>query len=183
MPTARGSDFELTAPEKQLLATINFDALKLEGHEDAIRNGKAVCALMKSLMSRKAIPELRVKWFIDPDLHPGGRGSSRKQVFERNGCTGDDIPRHPHFLPYFWYFLYGANLPAPAIAEFRAAVDQCGQVSSSDVVPLGRAARTIARAHRLDAHDASDEFYKLALDCGIWPSYADHIRGAVRKMR
>ena len=62
------------------------------------RNGEAVCALMKSLIARKVIPELRVKWFTDPAYFPGGRGKSRQQVFERNGCRGEDIFRHPHFL-------------------------------------------------------------------------------------
>lgn len=179
----REPDFALTEPEQKLLATINFDALKLDGYEDAKRNGNAVCDLMKSLIARKAIPELRVKWFTDPKLYPGGRGKSRQQVFERNGCRGEEIFRHPHFLEYLWYFLYGANLPASAIEEFRTALKERGQISSSDVVPLGKTARQIARSHGLQAHDASEEFYKLALDCGIWHSYAEHIRDAVRKMR
>lgn len=177
----REPDFALTQAEQELLTTIVFELP--DGYEAVRRNGEAVCALMRSLIARKAIPQLRVKWFTDPDFHPGGRGKSRKQMFERNGCMGEEIFRHPHFLEYLWHFLYGANLPVPATEKFRATVKRCGQVSSSDIVPLGKAARAIARAHRLQAHDASDEFYKLALDCGIWHSYAEHIRDAVRKMR
>jgi hypothetical protein len=77
-------DFPLTQAERELLATISFDLL--DGYEAVQRNGEAVCALMKSLIARKVIPELRVKWFTDPAYFPGGRGRSRQQVFERNGC-------------------------------------------------------------------------------------------------
>jgi hypothetical protein len=174
---------DLTAEESTLLKTVKLDPGKLKGYEDTKRNGEAACALMKSLIARRAIPELRVQWFTDPKLFPGGRGKSRRQLFERNGCIGEEIFRHPHFLEYLHYFLYGADLPASAIEEFCAAVDTCGDVSSSDVVPLGNTARGIARGHSLQAHDASEEFYKLALDCGIWHRYAESIRDAVRKMR
>lgn len=175
----KDSDFPLTQTERELLATIAFDVP--EGDEAVKRNGQAVCALMKSLIARKAIPELRVKWFTDPAYFPGGRGKSRKQMFERNGCIGDEIFRHPHFLEYLRTFLYGANLPATAIAQFREAVVDCGQVTSGDIVPLGKKARDIARAHELAAHNVCEEFYKLALECGIWRSYAEHIRDAVKQ--
>jgi hypothetical protein len=88
---------------------------------------------------------LRVKGFTDPKLYPGGRGKSRQQVFENNGCVGEEIFRHPHFLEYennggvgeeifrhphfleyLWYFLYGTNLPASAIEEFRTALKDLG---------------------------------------------------------
>ena len=181
MLTKREPDFQLTDAEQKLLSTIAFDLP--DQYEVVIRNGEAVCALMKSLIARKAIPELRVNWFTNSAFHFGARGKSRKQVFEGNGCTGDAIFRHPHFLECLWHFLYGANLPPLAAAEFRAAVKSCGQVTSGDVVPLGKCARAIARAHQLQMHDASEEFYKLALECGIWHSYASHIRDAVRKAR
>ena len=67
--------------------------------------------------------------------------------------------------------------------EFRAAVEDCGDVTSSDVVPLGKTARQIARSRGLQAREASEEFHKLALDCGIDAGYAVFIRDAVRKMR
>jgi hypothetical protein len=180
---AREPDFPLTADERELLNTINFDALALDGYEDARRNGDAVCALMKSLIARKAIADVRRKYFTDPHSYPGGRGHSRQQDFERNGCSGDEILRHPHFLEFLRYFLYGADLPAPVIEEYREAVRRWGNVTSGDVVPLGKLARQLARAGRMKAHEASEEFHKLALDCGLWHSYASHIRDAVRQMR
>jgi hypothetical protein len=95
------------------------------------------------------------------------------------------LPDKPIVLKYrqpAWPY-NGADLPPRVIAEFRSAVERCGQVTSSDVVPLGKLARQLARAHHLKAHDASEEFHKLAIDCGMWHRDASHIRDAVRKMR
>jgi hypothetical protein len=75
MLTDRNPDFPLTQAEQDLLASIAFDLP--EGYEAVKRNGEVVCALMKSLIERKAIPELHVKWFTDPAYFPGGRGKSR----------------------------------------------------------------------------------------------------------
>src|SRR6266545_4467194 len=105
MTEIKQRDFELTASEKDLLAGITFNPHALREHEADIRNGDAVNTLMKSLIARNAIPPQRVKYFLDPTYYDGGRGKSRKQVFERNGCTGEDIFRHPHFLEYLRYFL------------------------------------------------------------------------------
>lgn len=179
----RGPDIELTDAEKALLATINFDALKLRGPDDARRNGSAVRDLVKSLAARRAIPEHRRRYFTDPRYYPGGYGRSRQQDFEKNGRYGDEVLVHPHFLEFAWYFLHGANLPAGAVEEFSAAVKSCGTVTSSDVIPLGKTARQIARRYRLEARKASEEFHKLAIDCGIDIGYAVFIRDAVRKMR
>jgi len=44
---------ELLPLEKDLLATIKFEALTLDGADDARRNGEAVCALMRALIARK----------------------------------------------------------------------------------------------------------------------------------
>lgn len=183
MISARSPDIALTDEEKAVLATINFDALTLRGPDDVQRNGHAVRDLMKLLAAKGAIPEQRKRYFTDSRYYAGGRGRSRQQVFESNGRYGDAILSNPHFLEYAWYFLYGAKLPENAINEFRTAVKRCGDVTSSDVIPLGKTARQIARSHGLEVREASEEFYKLALDCGIDVSYAVFVRDAVRKMR
>jgi hypothetical protein len=183
MHQAKQPDFELTAPEQELLTTIKLDQRVLVGYEHETRNGNAVCALMKSLIARHAIPEPRARYFIDPSYNRGGRGRSRKQVFERNGCTGDDIFRHPHFLEFLRYFLYGADLPEPVIQEFCTIARHCREITPRSITLLSKPARNLAHAYSLDAHEAGDEFYKLALDCGLKPAYADDVRRAVRKMR
>jgi hypothetical protein len=50
------------------------------------RRGRSrALALMKSLIARKAIPEVRTKYFTDADFDVGGGGRSRAEIFEKNG--------------------------------------------------------------------------------------------------
>jgi hypothetical protein len=172
----------LTPAEERLMTVIVFDPTALHSG-NAKQNGEAAAQLFKSLATRSAIPEVRLKYFTDPAYNPTGRGRSWKQIFERNGSAGDDMLTHPHFLRFLQYFISGPSLPQQVVSEFRAAIEECGQVTSSDVVPLGKLARQLARSSRLQPHAAYEEFYKLALDCGLWYGHAEHIRSAVRKMR
>jgi hypothetical protein len=174
---------ELTDEEQALLNQITLDSAALRGHEHWQANGDAVCALMQSLVARNAVPEARRKYFTDPDYNPGGRGRSHQQEFEKNGCTGDEILRHASFLKFLKYFLQGPDLPKEVKERFREAVIGCGNLTSGDVVPLGKLARQLVRDNQLNSSQASEEFYKLALDCGIWFSYAEHIRSSVKQMR
>lgn len=171
----------LTAEEQTLAEAIEFEALNLKDHIHAEQNAQLAVALMRSLIARDGIPEQRRKYFGDPAYHPGGRGSSRKQMFERNGCRGEAILRHPHFLAYLRYFIHGADLPPRVVAEFRTAVEECGMVTSGDIIPLGHKARTLARRLGLSRHEAREEFYKLALDCGLSSSTATAIRESAGK--
>jgi hypothetical protein len=127
--------------------------------------GEAALGLMKSLIARKAIPDVRSKYFTDQDFNVGGRGRSRAEIFEKNGTDGEAIFRHPHFLKYLRYFLYGPDLPPPVIEAFRQKIADMGLVTSSDIVPLGAFSRQLTRAHRLRGVDSAEEFFKLALDC------------------
>lgn len=138
---------------------------------------------MRSLIARKAIPEARVRFFNDPEYNIGGHGRSRREVFEKNGTRGEEIFRHPNFLKHLHYFLLGARLQAGVVAAFEGMVAECGHVTSGDVVPLGAFARQQTRAYRLQPAEASEEFYKLALDLNLGQSYASAIRDAVRRAR
>lgn len=171
----------LTPDERGLVAQINFDALSLSGADEAQRNGAAVTALMRLLTARAGIPEVRVRYFNDPEYFVGGRGSSRRQMFERNGTHGEEIFHRPHFLEYLRYFLDGPSLPRQVIDAFEVA--RCGNVTSGDVILLGRRARDLARSYRPDPSQAAEDFYKLALDCGLWVSYAQSVRNAVKQAR
>lgn len=176
-------DFALTPEEQKLLAEIKFKVSEFSGYKDAQRNGKTVNALVKSLLERKAIPAIRVKWFTDPELNPGGRGKSRKDIFDRNGSSGDEMLEHPSFLEFLFRFLCGPDLPKVAITTFRAAVVGYGKVTSGDIDGLRKTARSLTRQYQLNAHSAADDFYLLALECGVWHSYAESIRETVRSVR
>ena len=79
--------------------------------------------------------------------------------------------------------MLGADLPQTAIDEFSAKAFSYGHVSPSDALELGRLAKDLTRKHELAPHDAAEEFYKLALDCGIYQGHAISIRDAVKEIR
>jgi hypothetical protein len=182
-PTAAPS-FALTEEEQELLNGIVLRASELV-REPAlvVTNGDRVLALMKRLIARRAIPEARVRYFLDPNYNAGGRGQSRRAGFEGAGCYGDDIFRHTTFLKYLHYFLFGADLPSSVKADFSKEVAGCGPITSGDMQTLTKAARQLTRAKALEPKRASEEFYKLAIDCGLNSDSAGYVRKAVRQAR
>ncbi len=171
---------ELTDEEKAWIAEIVFvpDNPHEQWHTE--RNQELASLLTHSIFRRDAVPKHRKLWFIDPVLNPGGRGKSRKDAFQ-GSSDPERMIRHPHFLRYLHYFIFGPKLPQPLMAEFDRAVRDCGMVTSGDVDPLCRKARELARRHGLDKRSA-DEFYKLALET-MGPHYAGSIRDAVMQVR
>ena len=174
---------ELTPAEQELLDQLELDAGALKGQAMATRNGERAAQLTELLLARDgAIPPQRLAYFTEPEYCIGGRGSSHKERFERNLRQGSML-EHPHFLAYLRYFIHGPDLPESVIAAFAARVEECGQVTSSDIVPLAKHAKQLTRSHSLNAHDASEEFYKLALEHGLDSGYAEIIRKQVRTVR
>jgi hypothetical protein len=171
----------LEPAETAILAGIELDPHKIQ-YENAQTSAPAVVELMRLLVKRGAIPEVRARYWGDPDYQHGRVKASHKGLFERNGNQGEEIYEHPHFLKYLRYFLYGADLPANVIAALKAKVGNPDWLSSSDILPLARFARTLARQNRLD-QQASEEFYKLALDLGLPLYTAGAIRRAVAQIR
>lgn len=177
---------ELTDKEKALAARIDFDdALHTPLVADSWQQvADAMEELMRSLTERGAIPAARKKFFTDPDYNVGGHGRSRLQVFERNGTRGVDIFRHGNFVKYLRYFLYGPDLPRAVIEEFQRKVISCDQpFTGSDALEVAHFARGLTRSHSLDTRKAPDEFYKLALDCGLDASDARSVRDSVMQVR
>lgn len=177
----RNPDIELTDEERGLFERIEFDQGRLS-YETVQANGDLSEQLFDLLAARNAIPDHRRRWFTDAAFNPGGRGQSRQDQWRRNGTSGREVLRHPNFLEPFAYFICGPDLPPAAMAAFRAAVEDCGMVTSSDIPVLSKRARHLARQHGLPGHAASDEFYKLALDCGLG-GRASFIRDGVRSLR
>jgi len=170
----------LEPAESAVLAKIEMDISKVR-YESAQTNGSAIVELMDMLVKRRAIPEVRARYWQDPDYHNGRVKASHKGLFERNGNKGNEIYEHPHFLAYLHYFLYGADLPASAKAALKAKVGNPEWLSSSDIVPLAKFARTLARQNGLD-RTAAEEFFKLALDIGLPLCTAGAIRKAVAQV-
>jgi len=176
---------ELTERERDLVSRIAFNPSAGSHNADSWRPvSDAMDELMCSLLQRNAIPEARIKFFTDPQYFIGGRGLSHRQVFEKNGTRGNAIYRHGNFVKYLRYFLYGSDLPQRVIEDFRQAVADCGEpFTSSEATTLGDTARQFTRSHHLNPGESAEEFYKLALDCGLDADDARSIRDSVKKVR
>lgn len=173
---------ELTAEEQKMLDILELDQGKVttESYE---KNARAALTLVKLLAQRNAVPAVRLNYWNDPRYQLGRIKSSHKGLFERNHCVGEDIYRHPHFLAYLYYFLFGANLPREAISEFEGKVGNPQWVTSGDVVPIGAFARTLTRKYGLNKYDAAEEFYKLSLDLGLSVSISASIHRSVMQLK
>jgi hypothetical protein len=176
----RMPDVQLTDRERELFDPIRFGSSR---QEDIRASIMPMVALAESLLKRGAVPEVRRLYFSDPERNPGGRGRSRQEVFEGNGTSGAEILAHPNFMKYLEYFVCGPKLPPDVIAEFREAARTSGYLTGNDVVDLIPRARAAVRSHRLEPHEAADEFHKLVLECGAIPSSVEAIRSAVRSVK
>lgn len=174
-------EIELTDEERELLQGINFDGAAVRGPEQYRANGDKVVALWRSLDTRSALPPHRLRYFSDPAYFIGGHGSSRREWFERNGTSGEDILRHGNFLHHLRYMVFGPDLPGAVIAQFQRAVVDCGTITSGDLIPLSKTAKSLAREHRLDKR-ANEAFFQLALEFGMSPDQARYVRDAVGQL-
>ncbi|WP_199728258.1 hypothetical protein [Sinorhizobium meliloti] len=137
----------LTEEETTLLGEIDLRAKYPDhgsGREAYLSNRRPILALLGLLSERRAIPEVRLKWWNDPGYNSGRIISSRKGLFERDECSGAEIYVHPHFIPHLRYLLFGADLPETIMDAFEHRVGNPAWISSSDVIPLGKHARDLA---------------------------------------
>lgn len=162
---------ELTEREKELESLINYapDPYEYQGDFDEIirRSCDAAASLMELLIERDAIPELRERFFTDPEFNIGKTKKSVLQVFESNGTKGDEIFSHPHFLKYLQYLIHGPLLPKSTIDGFCELLGD-GFIGTSGQIrdALGKYARTEIRNQGLDKRDAAEQFFRLAVECG-----------------
>ncbi len=138
--------------------------------------------LAESLLRRGAIPAVRLAYFTDADMNVGGRGKSRKQVFEGNGTKGAAIFRHAHFMEYLRYFIYGPDLPEPTVRGFCKIVEDDAGTSGMLLSQITAFVRKEVRERRLDRRHAAAEFFKLANEVGK-PEMAETVRHAAMSVR
>jgi hypothetical protein len=125
---------------------------------------------------------IRRRFLTEPDYFIGGRGRSRLQDFERHGTRGAEIFRHGHFLKHLHYIVHGPNLPKSAIKAFQQKVIDCGEpFTSGDAITISHFARHLVRSQGLNPGTAAEEFYKLALECGLDAGDARSVRDAVKR--
>ena len=175
---------ELTPEERELADKIVFDLLRANlEHKQVIENGERAAQLMKSLMKRKAIPGKRLLYFTDANYNPGRGKASRFDRFRENAGSAEAVLRHPHFLEYLHYFIYGSDLPAALKLEFlEKAADQWVKAHE-----LANFARQLIRKYDLRRHPQNyrlkDMFYQLALDCDCDEGTAGAVRRAAMTVK
>lgn len=179
MEKKRSEKIDLSVEEEALLAKINFHPQNDEKLQETLKlSCTAAAPLADSILTRKIVPEVRVRYFTDPALNIGLK-KSRKQVFEANGTKGEAILRHPHFLPYLEYFIFGPQLPAAVIDEFWQLFWDFDEERDEAC----KFAHNMTRQFDLNPREACDEFFKLALECGMNVADARSVRDAVRSVK
>jgi hypothetical protein len=174
----------LTPDEQNLWDQIYFSEKTILIDHDKIRESiEPAYRLAQSLLKRKAIPQIRMRYFTDPELNIGGRGKSRKEVFERNGTSGDAILKHPHFHKYLRYFVLGPDIPLTAINEFVALANDCDPITSGDTKEFCNLARRQIRNSGQDTKYAAEEYFKLGLELELGEDVAYAIRDTIMRMR
>jgi hypothetical protein len=183
-PSTMTPDIDLTDAERALFEQILFDWSGASNPYDVTtRNGERVTALMASLVPRGGIPSQRMSYFNDPDYRTGRLKGSRADLFLRNCKTVEEMVRHSGFLQHLRYFVCGPDLPASALKEFKDAVKSCGQVSGSDALELGELARKQVRTYGLSSYDVAVEYFRAAIDGGVWVTRALTIEKRVEALR
>jgi hypothetical protein len=167
---------KLTKKEQKLFGEIQWDIDTIRGGEFPEDNWGKLGELTESLLERKAIPEIRLRMFNDPDFNPGGRGKSRIDIFHQNGRSNAEIIRHPHFLPYLRYFVEGPDLPEPTIAGFLKIIKEDRGTSGMVADQLAKYVRKETRAMGRDNH-APQEFFRLCHEAER-PQWAEFVRKA-----
>jgi hypothetical protein len=127
-------------------------------------SGKAAHLLMKSLHTRGAIPEARLRNFTEP--FAGGRGKSHQDVFAQKGCRGEAIFEHPHFVKHLRYFMDGPALPPNTVEGFRKILIEDSGTSGMVMDQLCKFVRSETRRLGLEKDIAKEEFWRLAQELG-----------------
>lgn len=138
--------------------------------------------LALSLFRRKAFSPLRVDFLTNRDLNIGTKYSVIEE-FSNNGTVGEDIFRHPHFIPHLLYLIRGPKLPKSLLDSFEECVRTEPSFESEDVRTAIDLLRKEVRIHKLNPKIASEEIFKLAYESGLDVSFARILRDNIRQMR
>lgn len=142
----------------------------------------AIEELVESLLDRKAVPEVRLRLFCDPEFAETGK-KSRQQIFESNGITGSEIFRHPHFLPYLHHFIRGPRLPDDVIENLCTILNDDHGTSGMVLDQYRKHARASVRQHGLPRSEAATEFFRLGVELGMDLHAARSLRDAAQSAR
>lgn len=169
---------ELSSEEQELLTHIIFE-MKNQDRDTLIQSCSFASQLTMSLLQRNAISKIRIEYFTNPQYNIGSK-KSRKDIFISNSKTKEEMIKHPHFLKYLKYFIYGPDLTQDTINGFRSILIEDMGTSGMVQSQLCSFARSETKRHNIERKKAKDEFYKLALECDCGDSLARNVYDAIR---
>ena len=173
---------KMNAQEQALFDGICWAPGQMKEGDDKSDHLEKMAELAESLFKRNAVPKVRLAYFTDPKMNIGGHGRSRKQVFEKNGTSGRDILRHPHFMAYLRYFICGPDLPPDTIQGFCKIIEDDTGTSGEMLDQINAFVRKEVRDKGLNFKHAAEEFFKLAHEVGE-PTLAESVRYAAKTAR
>lgn len=157
---------DLTDDERRLAVIVFADDARYS-HQQHLSQLNAQRDLALSLLKREAIPEIRVRYFADANLHTGHGTGSNLDEFRRHGLSDDEIFKHPHFQEYLAYFISGPKLPKLVMEGFiRILQDDLGG-SGTVMKTLLAFVRSQVRTYEFRVEhgfNPSEEFFKLAME-------------------
>jgi hypothetical protein len=106
----KGQSITLLPEEREIWNQIKEYGFPLGGGKQTDEILRSQAELTNILLSRKAIPDIRIKYFTVPEFNTGNPKVSHQETFQRNGNTGQRIFEHPHFREYLRYFIDGPLL-------------------------------------------------------------------------
>ena len=136
--------------------------------------------LFRSLASRCAIPEARLRVFGDPALAETAQVSPR-MVFADNGAKGAAVYRHRHFVEYLDYFIKGPALSDDEIGGFVDVLNAEAGPMGVVLGPLYDLVRCCARTSKRSRRATMSAFFRLAVEVGLDDPHA--VREAARVVR
>lgn len=174
---------DLLPKELKLLNKLgDFSISKNEGYERNIEKLETCLHLSISLLQRKAIPAHRLRYFDDPKHNLSNPKRSRLDTFKENLSSGEEIMKHPHFLKYLKYFIYGPELPSSLILELGKIKEEVfyDEEFFNRAKPIVRA---YCKSSGLNKASLAEEFYKLCLELEIESGYREPIRNYVMRVK
>lgn len=174
---------QLTNDERSLYERIDWSKTEWPDWEQSKQREmlESVKQLAERLLTRKAFPNIRLKYFSDPDMNPGSRGKSRKRIFEMHGTSGEQILCHGNFVPHLNYMIHGPLLPPETISGFAKILDDDFGTSGMVLDQIRAFVRREVRRHELPK-SAADQFFALAHEFGRH-ELANSVRSAAMSSR
>lgn len=170
--SSTGLAIELTLDESELFSALpSYNELANDWDGEWSEAADVMEELYLLLKDRGAIPELRLKIFIDPQYAEKG-SKSIKETFESNGTKGREIIRHPHFTEYIDYFVNGPALPKKLITDFCELADNYFTQSEE----LRKFVRQAIKQAGLTHYDVPRDIFRLAIERGLSTSTAGTLR-------